>query len=171
MVSVSVFAKQAASLEAAHASVETGMTQPRRLTSHPMMPMRLRRTGARPLNFVGTEICSATSYAVGPSLWCEINLHATDQDRFVADIRMFFKSENIADVFTVQEAESIDEAVSLLEAFDPGSHLAVDLPIGNLDVPAIEIALKAAELRLRLEEARGQYRDLLGEVLYDLEVA
>jgi hypothetical protein len=171
MVSVSVFAKQAASLEAAHASMEAGMMQPQHRLSRPMMPMRLRRTGARPLTFVGTEICSATSHAIGPSLWCEINLHATDQDRFVADIRMFFKSENIADVFTVHEADSIDEAVSILEAFDPASHLVVDLAVGNLEVPAIEIALKAAELRLRLEEARGQYRDLLGEVLYDLEAA
>lgn len=74
---------------------------------NPELDYRLRRTGARPLAFTGTELCSAMSYASGTPLWYEVNLYSTKQDSFVVDVRMFTKAENESDMHRAVEVHSL----------------------------------------------------------------
>jgi hypothetical protein len=131
----------------------------------------LRRTGERPLSFQGVEVCSAMSYMPGTPLWYEINVYRTAADSYVANVRMFTKSDNDKDRFSVYEASSFDEAMYWLESYNPAEDIRADLPLDNMDVPVIELGLKAAAVRMRLAEARRQYRDLLGEILFALDGA
>lgn len=131
--------------------------------------VRLRRTGERPLVFRGEEICCATSYVAGPPFWYEINVFRTGNDTFVADIRMFTKSENEKDRFVSHHAETFDEALSWLESYDPAGDIRVDLPLDDPHMPIAELGLRAAAVRLKVAEARRQYRDLLGDMLYALD--
>ncbi|MGL5136717.1 MAG: hypothetical protein ACRC7G_03010 [Beijerinckiaceae bacterium] len=131
--------------------------------------MMLRRTGERPLAFEGVEVCSAMSYAPGTPLWYEINVYRTTVDSFVANVRMFTKSENDKDRFSAYEASSFDEALFWLENYDPAEDIRADLPLDNNDVSVVELGLKAAAMKMKLSEARRQYKDLLGEVFYAVE--
>ncbi|MGL4636215.1 MAG: hypothetical protein ACRCWF_09560 [Beijerinckiaceae bacterium] len=129
----------------------------------------LRRTGERPLVFQGVEICSAMSYIPGAPLWYEINVYRTATESFVANVRMFTRSENDKDRFSACEADSFEEAIMWLEAYEPASDIRADLPLDDADVSVVELSIKAAAMRIRLSEARRQYRDLLGEVLFAVE--
>jgi hypothetical protein len=131
--------------------------------------MMLRRTGERPLAFEGVEVCSAMSYSPGTPLWYEINVYRTTAESFVANVRMFTKSENDKDRFSAYEASSFDEALFWLENYDPAEDIRADLPLDSGDVPVVELGLKAAAMKMKLSEARRQYRDLLGEVFYAVE--
>jgi hypothetical protein len=129
----------------------------------------LRRTGERPLTFEGVEICSAMSYTSGTPLWYEINVYRTASESFVANVRMFTKSENDKDRFAAYEASSFDEALFWLESYNPAEDIRADLPLDSTEISVVELGLKAAAVRMRLSEARRQYRDLLGEVFYAID--
>jgi hypothetical protein len=129
----------------------------------------LRRTGERPLTFEGVEICSAMSYTSGTPLWYEINVYRTASESFVANVRMFTKSENDKDCFSAYEASSFDEALFWLESYNPAEDIRADLPLDSTEISVIELGLKAVAVRMRLSEARRQYRDLLGEVFYAID--
>jgi hypothetical protein len=144
---------------------------PSAMTTAPAPSFTLRRTGERPLVFKGVEICSAMSYMPGTPLWYEINVYRTAADGFVANVRMFTKSDNDKDRFSAYEAASFDEAMFWLESYDPAEDIRADLPLDNSEVPVIELGLKAAAVRMRLAEAKRQYRDLLGEIFYALNDA
>jgi hypothetical protein len=138
-------------------------------TGAPEQMFTLRRSGARPMNFVGAELCSAMSYEPGTPLWYEINVFRTAARSFVASVKMFSKSEDEKDRFSAYETESFDEALSWLEDYEPANDIRIDLPFDNPALPPLELGIKAASASLRLAEARRQYRDLVGEVFFALE--
>jgi hypothetical protein len=129
----------------------------------------LRRSGGRPLSFAGVELCSAMSYEPGTPLWYEINVYRTASRTYVANVKMFSKSEDEKDRHAAHEADSFEEALYWLENYEPAGDIRADLPFDNPSVPVIELGIKAAVVSMKLSEARRQYRDLVGEVLYALE--
>ncbi|MEN0087529.1 MAG: hypothetical protein AAF737_03735 [Pseudomonadota bacterium] len=139
---------------------------------NPLMPHRLRRTGMRPMNFTGRELCSAMSYASGTPLWYEINLYQTHEGSFVVDVRMFSKSEDERDMHRAVEVHDVDAMFDWLEAHDPIADIDCDCMVLATDsLSPTEVALRAADLRMRVDEGRRQYRDLVGQILYDLDMS
>lgn len=136
----------------------------------PVHSFTLKQTGARPFEFSGTEICSAMSFVPGPPLWYEINVYQTTNRTFVVGVRMFTKSENESDVHRVMEAMSLEDVVGQLESYDPSFDIdASSLRIDDHSVSIAELSLAAITLRQRLEEARRQFKNLVGDILYELE--
>jgi hypothetical protein len=129
----------------------------------------LRRTGERPLSFEGVEVCSAMSYSAGTPLWYEINVYRTVSESFIANVRMFTKSDNDKDRYSAYEASSFDEALFWLEGYNPAEDIRADLPLDSDEISVVELGLKAAAVRMRLSEARRQYKDLLGEIFYAVD--
>ncbi len=129
----------------------------------------VRRSGTRPMTFAGVELCSAMSYEPGTPLWYEINIYRTSGRSFVAAVKMFSKSEDERDRFSACEADSLDEIAYWLESYEPAHDIRADIPVDHATMPVIELGIKAAAAGLKLAEARRQYRDLVGEVLYALE--
>lgn len=132
--------------------------------------IKLRRTGQRPLVFEGTEICSATTHAPGPSLWYEINLYRKKSGQLVVDVRFFSKIEAMKDRFATFFADDLDEVAHVLETYEPAADVTADMPLDDDDVPTAQIAVQAAAVRLRMDEARRQFADLVGEILHQLDV-
>jgi hypothetical protein len=131
----------------------------------------LRRTGQRAFAFEGVEICSSTSHSPGPpAFWYEINLYRRANEQFVVDIRFFSKSDNMRDRFQVVKADGLEEVASILEAYEPAHDIEANVDPEDQDLPASVFALKAATLRMRIDEARRQFRDLVGEVLHQLDI-
>ncbi len=130
--------------------------------------MTLKRSGERPVRFRGFEVCCASSHRSGPPFWYEINVFRTTDDRFFADVRLYQKSDAFKERFTVFEASSFEMAIDALRGYDPVRDIQVDTFFDG-DVAPVEIALEAARLRLRMEEAKSQYNDLIGDVLSQIE--
>jgi len=129
----------------------------------------LRCTGSRSRIFSGTLMCSAISYVPGNAFWYEISLYSQVSGSYVVTVKRFTHDEEGIDLFRVFDADDMDSLVSALEDYEPaddfdGSQLGLD----DMSASANEIALKAVGLRLKIEEARRQYGDLVGEILYQL---
>ena len=131
---------------------------------------KLRRTGQRDFAFDGVEVCSSTSHSPGPSLWYEINLYRKNSGHLVVDVRFFSKSDAMRDRFHIFEADGFDEVASVLEAYEPANDIEPDINPEDQDMPPAVFVLKAAVLRIRIDEARRQFRDLVGDVLHQLDV-
>jgi hypothetical protein len=128
-----------------------------------------RRNGKRPLTFAGIEVCSAMSYEPGTPFWYEINIYRTSAHGFVGVVKMFSKSDDERDRSTAIEAESLDEIVHWLETYEPAHDIRCDLPFDPGGIAMVELGLRAAAASMKLAEARRQYCDLLGEVLFALD--
>jgi hypothetical protein len=130
----------------------------------------LKRVGARPLSFNGTELCMAMSFVPGAPFWYEVNVYRTDAQGFVVAIKQFFRDENETDFVRAWEFEDFDGAMAHLEAYDPADDIRVDIdPSAEMTLP--ELAAHALALRARAAEARRQFKALVGEILFDLEQA
>ena len=68
------------------------------------------------------------------------------------------------------DADDLDEVATILENYDPGTDVEPDLNAENADMPHAVFVLKTATLRIRLYEARRQFRDLVGDNLHQLDV-
>jgi hypothetical protein len=130
--------------------------------------IHLRRSGMAPIKFAGQNLLMATSYCTGPSLWHEVNVYKGSAEAFAVDIRTFFKREGERDVFFAAECGSLEEAIMIIEGHDATSAIAMNSRMASIETPLHEVVMDAVYLRLRIEEARRQYSDLVGEVLYDL---
>jgi len=143
---------------------------PSPIQAFPEIPkVKLQRTGQRPLVFEGVEVCSATTHSPGPSLWYEINLYRKQSGSLVIDVRFFGKSEDIKDRCRTFFADGLDEVAHVLEGYDPALDIDADIPVHDESVPVSVIALHAAMIRMRLDEARRQFADLSGEILHQLD--
>lgn len=133
------------------------------------MSHTLRRTGGRPISFAGVQLTMAMDYAPGCEMWFEINLYRTAEERYVADVRNFKRDADEQDCFSVYEADSLDAALAALEGHDPANHIAIGFDLEAADASLADLTFRALALRVRVENARRQYRTLLGQVLYDLD--
>ncbi|MEL6318840.1 MAG: hypothetical protein AAFR16_14505, partial [Pseudomonadota bacterium] len=132
----------------------------------------LRRTGAAPLTFVGGELAHAMSYTSGGApFWYEVNVFRMQGAGFVGDVRMFAKRDGETDRFTVMVAESFDEVISFLENYDAAADVAIDLDLDDQELSLAELTAKALGVRIKAEQARRQYRNLVGQMLFDLDQA
>jgi hypothetical protein len=167
MVSVSVFAKQQPDFPSAFPMADA---MPSAYNAAPaMFEMQLKRSGMRPVRCMGREVAAASSHSTGPSFWYQLNLIATDRGQMMIDLRCYHKDESTPDQFQVVETSGIDEAMAWLESFDPAGDIVprIDLMASHLS-PA-ELAIEAAALKLKIVEARRQFKEMVGEILHGIE--
>lgn len=130
----------------------------------------LRRSGQQPIRFKGTAIAEATGHSPEGTLWYEINIFRKQTGGFVLDLRVFRKGRGQKDSFHAYDFDSLGEAVSFLENHDPQSDIPVHVDTDDKSISTAELTLKAVALRQRLEEAERDYRSLVGDLLYQLDI-
>jgi hypothetical protein len=64
----------------------------------------------------------------------------------------------------------LDAALGWLQAFDPTADLGADIDASDRRVSTTDIALRAAALRQRADRIELQYRSMIGELLYRMDV-
>ncbi|MDG4648428.1 hypothetical protein P6F26_08220 [Roseibacterium sp. SDUM158017] len=133
-------------------------------------PFRIRRLGARPLVFKGTELAMAMSFTPQLPYWYEINVYRTDRQKFVLCIKQFFVAENETDTSDAWEFETLADAFDAIEAYDAGRDVRFE-PNDIARAPAAELAARAMSLRSEVEAARAHFAGLAGELFQDLEEA
>jgi hypothetical protein len=132
----------------------------------------LKRTAKRPRAFDGFELCTSTSYSSAPPFWFEINAYKTTDEVYVLEVKTLYKDEELRDRFFVWDFDTAENLVDFLEVYDPikGMHLPW-AALNDKDAPAAILALGGYQLRLHVEEARRQFADLVGEVLFEIHAA
>jgi hypothetical protein len=153
--------KQAAPLQAMHDEL-TKAFGPRHKV--------LKRSGARPLAFDGMLIAEASSHTAGTRMWYEINLFRSDAGGYVAEVKLFLKPVEQKDVFRAEAFADLATMTDWLEAHDPAHDAVVDRETADSQVPLVVAALGAVKMRQAVDEARREYRYLVGELLYALGV-
>lgn len=130
---------------------------------------RIKRPGARPLVFDGIELAMAMSFTPSLPYWYEINLYRTSDQRFVASIRLFFRSEEEQDLVRAWEFDTLDQALEKLSSFDAGQDVRFAIDPEDASLSPSQLAAMAMELRARILAAQQHYKSLVGEFFYELE--
>ncbi|MEM9787621.1 MAG: hypothetical protein AAF801_14050 [Pseudomonadota bacterium] len=152
-------------LPQSEATLQGGVSQ----IAQNMMSYDIKRVGARPLRFQGSELAMAMSYTPAIPYWYEINLYRTLDQTFVTAIRRFHQSEDKQDTTQAWEAASIGDAIDKLTAYDAANDVIVSYDLDVAAAPAAEMAAIAMQLMSQITDARNHYQSLVGEFLYDLE--
>ena len=148
-------------------SAETA--QPVRDTAMELQKYMLMRVGQRPLAFEGSELCMAMGFSPRVAWWYEINLFRVRPDGFVVAIKKFYQDEQERDLCHAWQFESFAEAIDHLETYDAAGDVRIEIRPDDPDLMLPELAAHALALRAQVAEARGHYKSLVGEILYDLE--
>ena len=129
---------------------------------------RLRRPGARPLVFSGSELAMAMSFTPELPYWYELNIYRTDAQHFVLAVKQFFQSEDEDDLCQAWEFESLVEVFDALDSYDAANDVKV--PSETSASPA-ELMATAMELRAKVAAARSNFKGLLGELYEEIDAA
>ena len=130
--------------------------------------LTLKRSGLRPLAFDGVLIAEASSHTLGTRMWYEINLYRNDAGGYVAEIKLYMKPIEQKDICRVEAFADLEGLMTWLETYDPSDDAVVDLVTTDGDQPLATAALAAVRLRQMIDEARREFRFLVGELLYEL---
>lgn len=130
---------------------------------------RIPRHGARPLVFSGTQLAMAMSFTPELPYWYEINIFRTSDQRFVLVIKLFHVSEQRKDTTDAWAFDTLPEVFDALETHDAGQDVVADVDTVHADLPAVELAARAMELRARITAARQHFAGLVGELFAEID--
>ena len=133
--------------------------------------IRLRRLGARPLVFHGSELGMAMSFSPELPYWYEINLYRTTDQDFVLAVRLFHQSEEERDTVEAWRFASLADAMDALESYDAARDVKVTVNPSDPTLSAAELVAHAMDLRGRAEAARRHFSGLVGEFLHQMDAA
>ena len=141
------------------------------ISQFPAQARRIKRVGGRPISYDGSELAMAMSYSANLPYWYEINLYRTNEQRFVATVRLFFVSEQEDDRVQAWEFGDLDEAIEALIQYDAAHDVYLDMGLDTGTAAPAELAAYAMELRAKVADYRHHYKSLIGEFLYELDGA
>lgn len=133
------------------------------------MSYRIKRAGARPLAFKGSELAMAMSYTPTLPYWYEINIYRTTNNNFVVAIKLFFQSEDEQDTAHAWRVDSLEEALTHIESYDAAQDVRVQPIAADAEMSAAELAAYAAQLRAEMLASRRHYASLAGQFFHDLD--
>ena len=131
----------------------------------------LRRTGARPVQFDGMLFAGMTGWNANSEMWHEINLYKRSDGIIIVDLRVFKKAPDRKDCFHVVQCDTLDEAATWLQAYDPGADIEIEIELDNPAMSLADLTVQAADLKIHLAEVDKQYRSLIGDLFYQIRLA
>ena len=132
---------------------------------------RVRRLGARPLVFSGSELAMAMSFTPKLPYWYEINIYRTDDQHFVLAIRKFFQAEDEKDQVQAWKLESLEQVFDAIESYDAGNDVRLPFSDFSDDAAPADLAARALHLHAEVIAARQHYAGLVGELFVEMEGA
>lgn len=134
------------------------------------MTYTLKRVGARPLEFTGTELGMAMSFHPEEPWWYEFNLFQSSGG-YVLAVKRFHVSDDETDYCRAWEFGDLESAMSALETYDAAQDVPVARHLPKADASAAELAAAAMRLKAEIADTRAHFASLVGEFLHDLDEA
>ncbi len=130
----------------------------------------LRLTGGKPLRMRAELLAEATSWHTASHAWHELRLYVRDAGDYAVALKTCLSEAGAGDVFHAQILPDLDAALGWIQAFDPTADLTADIDASDRKISATDIALRAAALRQRADQVATQYRTMIGELLYRIDL-
>jgi hypothetical protein len=127
-------------------------------------------SGGKPLRLTGRLIAECSSWSANVLYWHDLTIYQCDGGNICVGLRSCRESSGEHDVFQARSFLTVDAAMSWLLEYDPTADLPVDIDVSDRRISAVEIALRAAVLRQRTDRLQLQYRSMIGELLYQLDL-
>ncbi|MGF1500980.1 MAG: hypothetical protein ACFBSD_04110 [Paracoccaceae bacterium] len=137
-------------------------------STNSMSEFLIKRSGQRPLQFDGIELCMAMSYIPNSEYWYEINVYRRSEQDFVLAIRIFFESVDERDRVRAWECATFDEVLKRLENYDAAEDIRVEISADTTALSVPDLAAQSYFWRARATAARQQFAGLVGEILHEL---
>ncbi|HEX2943078.1 MAG TPA: hypothetical protein VHO91_18650 [Rhodopila sp.] len=137
---------------------------------HQTATYTLRRTGRKPVRFVGWQLIEATGADTAKSVWHELNVYRTIGDKFVVELTVRRRQAEELDKTCVSSFPDLAAAAAWLENYRPADDVPVpsDLP-GQAPLPWA--VLQAVQLRQCINRVVLDYQTLLSEVFAALDLS
>jgi hypothetical protein len=126
-------------------------------------------SGGKPIRFRGSLLVEASSWTTEAPVWHEIVLYERDTMDYIAGIKTC-RSPASNDVFHATAFGELESVLTWIEEFDPMADLVADLDASDRRISTTDIALRAAALRQRADRVVLQYRTMVGEILYRIDL-
>jgi hypothetical protein len=130
----------------------------------------LRISGGKPIRMRAELLAEASSWTAGATTWHELALYRRETAGFAVGITTCRGTAGTGSVCHARTFPDLDAALTWLEEFDPTADLDVDIDASDRSISTAEIALRGAALRQRADRLVLQYRSMIGELLYRLDV-
>ena len=135
----------------------------------------LRISGGKPLHMRAELLAECTSWSHGAPAWHELALYHRDSGDFAVGIKTCRTAESSgpmhgSDIFHARIFPDLDTALSWVQDFDPTADLGADIDSSDRRISTTDIALRAATLRQHADRVEQQYRAMVGELLYRMDV-
>jgi hypothetical protein len=138
----------------------------------------LRVSGGKPLHLCAELVAEGTSWTAGAPAWHEVALYqrvaggagTAAAGEWAVALRVCRSTTGAGDLFHARLFPALDDALAWLQEFDPTAGLAADIDASDRRVSTTDIALRAAALRQRADRVDLQYRAMIGELLYRLDL-
>jgi hypothetical protein len=130
----------------------------------------LRVSGGKPVRMRADLLAECSSWSPGAPAWHEVVLYRREVGDYAVGLKTCRAPAGEADVFHARIFPDLDAALNWLQAFDPTSDLGVDIDASDRRISTTDIALRAAALRQRTDRVDLQYRAMIGELLYRMDL-
>jgi hypothetical protein len=130
----------------------------------------LRLSGGKPMRIRAELLAEASSRSAGAPAWHELALYRRDGGDYAIGLKTCRGPAGDSDVFHARIFPDLEAALDWLQDFDPTADLGADLDASDRRISTTDIALRAASLRQRADRVGLQYRSMIGELLYRLDL-
>jgi hypothetical protein len=139
----------------------------------------LRVSGSKPIRMHGELLAECSSWSAGATAWHELLLYRRQSGDFAAGIKTCRGAAdgtprrgaaNGSDVFHARIFPDLNAALGWVQSFNPTADLGADIDSSDRRISTTDIALRAATLRQHTDRVEQQYRVMVGELLYRLEI-
>lgn len=130
----------------------------------------LRMSGGKPMHMRAELLAECSSWSAGAPAWQELALYRRDSGDFAVGMKTCRGPMGVSDVFHARVFADLDAALAWLQAFNPTTDLAADIDSSDRRISTTEIALRAATLRQHADRVEQQYRAMIGELLYRMDI-
>ncbi len=135
------------------------------------LPITLRVTGGKPMQIHAELMAECTSRTDGAPTWHDLVLYRQDGGGYALSLTTCRGPQGLSDVCRARSFATLDPALDWIEQFDPTADLCADIDSADRRISTADIALRAASLRQQADRVDQQYRAMVGELFYQLEIA
>jgi hypothetical protein len=130
----------------------------------------LRMSGGKPMRMRADLMAECSSWSPGAPAWHEVVLYCREAGDYAVGLKTCRGPAGESDVFHARLFPDLEAALNWLQGFDPTSDLGVDIDASDRRISTTDIALRAAALRQRTDRVDLQYRAMIGELLYRMDL-
>jgi hypothetical protein len=130
----------------------------------------LRMSGGKPMRMRAELLAECSSWSAGAPAWHELALYRRETGDYAVALKTCRGPAGDSDLFHARIFPELDSALTWLQEFDPTAELGVDIDASDRRISTTDIALRAAALRQRADRVELQYRAMIGELLYRMDI-